>query len=174
MKPEDISSKSCLLSSLGGYMTEVHYGHKLGKEGELRLGCTAAIFDETREKVLLTRRADNGLWCLPGGLMNSGESVTETCIREVYEETGLEIQVTRLVGIYSNPDQLVVYPDGNKAFIVAIHFEADILEGIPRLSEKTTEVGFFSLDEIEFFSFLGHHKERIYDSLQDRKAAIIR
>jgi len=155
-------------------MTQVLYGERLGKQGVLRLGCSAAIFDEAREKILLTRRADNGLWCLPGGLMNPGESVTEACIREVQEETGLRVGIKRLVGVYSNPDQLVVYPDGNKAFLVVLHFEAGILAGIPGLSDETLEVGFYSMDELGSFAFLGQHKERIYDSLQTRKKALIR
>lgn len=87
--------------------TQVLYGERFGKQGELRVGCSATIFDEKREKVLLTRRADNGRWCLPGGRMESGESAAEACEREVLEETGLTVRVTRLVGVYSNPDQLV-------------------------------------------------------------------
>ncbi len=154
-------------------MTKVLYGERLGKEGELRVGCSAAIFDETREKILLTRRTDNGLWCLPGGLLNPGESVMEACLREVREETGLEVGIKRLVGVYSNPDQLVVYPDGNKAFLVVLHFEAEILSGIPQLSDETLEVGFFRVDQLDAFSFLGHHKERIFDSLPATRPALI-
>ncbi|MCB0119780.1 MAG: NUDIX domain-containing protein, partial [Anaerolineales bacterium] len=50
-------------------MSQVLYGPRLGKEGKVRVGCSAVIFDETRQKVLLTKRADNGRWCLPGGGM---------------------------------------------------------------------------------------------------------
>ncbi len=70
-------------------MTQVLYGERLGKNGELRIGCSATIFDKARQKVLLTRRLDNGLWCLPGGHMEAGKSVEECCVREVFEETGL-------------------------------------------------------------------------------------
>jgi 8-oxo-dGTP pyrophosphatase MutT (NUDIX family) len=94
-------------------MSQVLYGPRLGKEGKLRVGCSATIFDSKREKVLLTQRTDNGRWCLPGGMMESGESVAEACEREVWEETGLHVRITRLIGVYSDPDQLVVYPDGN-------------------------------------------------------------
>jgi ADP-ribose pyrophosphatase YjhB (NUDIX family) len=110
-------------------MTKVLYGERLGKNGELRIGCSATIFDASRQKVLLTRRADNGLWCLPGGHMEPGESLAECCAREVLEETGLGIRVTRLTGVYSNPDQLVVYPDGSQAHFVVMNFEAEILGG---------------------------------------------
>ncbi|HNB36321.1 MAG TPA: NUDIX domain-containing protein, partial [Anaerolineales bacterium] len=62
-------------------MTQVIYGPRLGKEGNIRVGCSAVIFDETRQKVLLTQRADNGRWCLPGGQLEAGESVAEACER---------------------------------------------------------------------------------------------
>ena len=71
-------------------MTQILYGERIGKQGKIRLGCSAAIFDE-HGRILLTRRADNGQWCLPGGGMESGESAAEACEREVLEETGLSL-----------------------------------------------------------------------------------
>ena len=130
-------------------MSQVVYGERFGKQGELRVGCSATIFDEKREKVLLTKRADNGRWCLPGGHMESGESAAEACEREVLEETGLKVRVKRLIGVYSDPDQLVIYRDGKKAFFVIMSFEADIIEGQLGLSDETTDVGYFSLAEME-------------------------
>ena len=154
-------------------MTKVFYGERLARQGKIRLGCSAAIFDE-RGRILLTRRADNGQWCLPGGRMESGESVAEACEREVWEETGLRVRVKRLIGVYSHPDQLVVYPDGKKAHIVALHFEAEIIGGEPGLSSETTDFGYFTLHEMEGLEFLGRHKERILDTLQMRPEALIK
>ncbi len=154
--------------------TEVRYGPRLGKEGRVRLGCSAVIFDETRRKVLLTRRSDNGLWCLPGGAVDPGETVAEACIREVREETGLEVQVVRLVGVYSNPDQLVVYPDGNKAFIVALSFEAQVTGGKLGLSDETTEVGYYTLEEMRGMAMIGQHPQRIEDAAANRTEPFVR
>ena len=154
-------------------MTQVLYGQRISKQGKLRLGCSASIFDE-QGRIFLTRRADNGQWCLPGGGMESGESVTEACEREVWEETSLRIQVKRLVGVYSHSDQLVVYPDGNKAHIVALHFEAEIISGQPSLSNETTDFGYFGIDEIQNLDFLGRHRERILDTLERRPEALIK
>ena len=106
--------------------------------------------------------------------MESGESVTEACEREVWEETGLRIRVKRLVGVYSHSDQLVVYPDGNKAHIVALHFEAEIISGEPVLSNETTDFGYFTLDKLQGMEFLGRHKERILDTLENRPEALIK
>jgi len=153
-------------------MTQVLYGPQLGKEGKLRLGCSTIIFDEKRGKVLLTQRADNGRWCLPGGGMDSGESVAQACEREVWEETGLRVRVTRLVSVYSNPDQLVIYPDGNKAFFVVLSFEAEIIGGELGLSDETTAFGYFSLEEMESMPMHARHKERVEDALLGGEALI--
>lgn len=145
-------------------MSQVLFGNRLGKQGQIRIGCSAVIFDSKREKVLLTQRTDNGLWCLPSGGMESGESVSEACEREVFEETGLKVKVKRLIGVYSNPDQLVIYNDGTKVFIVALSFEAEILEGELGLSDETTDFGYFSLQEMESMPMLGQHKIRVEDA----------
>src|SRR5688572_6669227 len=129
-------------------MSQVLFGPRLGKEGQIRIGCCAVIFDKTREKVLLTQRADNGRWCLPGGAMESGESAAEACEREVFEETSLRVKTKRLLGVYSNPDQLVIYNDGTKVFMVVLSFETEILDGELSLSSETTAFGYFSLQEM--------------------------
>lgn len=153
-------------------MAEILYGPRLGKEGQLRVGCSATIFDEKREKVLLTQRMDNGRWCLPGGHMESGESAAETCEREVLEETGLKVRAVRLLGVYSNPDQLVIYKDGNKAFFVVLNFEAQVLEGTLGLSDETTAFGWFSLAEMETMLIHANHKLRVEDALRGGDAAM--
>ncbi len=150
--------------------TKVHFGERIGRLGSLRIGCSAVIFDDQR-RVLLTRRADNGQWCLPGGAMEAGESAAETCRREVLEETGLQIRIRRLIGVYSNRDALIEYPDGNKAQIVVLNFEAEVTGGKPGLSEETTEIGYFTPEEIEGMDLLGHHKMRIRDALLQRDLA---
>ncbi len=146
-------------------MSKVLYGPRLGKEGALRVGCSAVIFDPSRQKVLLTKRTDNGRWCLPGGAMESGESAAEACEREVWEETGLKVRAKRLLGVYSNPDQLVIYSDGNKAFFVVLNFEVEVLEGSPGLSNETTDFGWFTLEEMEALPMHGQHKSRVEDAL---------
>ena len=146
-------------------MTQILYGPRLGKEGQLRVGCSAVIFDEKREKVLLTQRTDNRRWCLPGGHMEAGESAAEACEREVWEETGLKVRATRLLGVYSNPDQLVIYKDGNKAFFVVLNFEVQVLEGELGLSDETTAFGWFSLEEMETMPIHANHKIRVEDAL---------
>ncbi len=155
-------------------MSQILYGERLGRNGKLTIGCSAVIFDETRQKVLLTRRVDNGLWCLPGGGMKAGESVEECCIREVFEETGLRVKVKRLIGIYSNPDQLVIYPDGNQAHFVVMNFEAEVVGGELGLSNETSQAGYFTLAEMRSMPVHDRHTDRVVDALAGQAGAFIR
>ena len=146
-------------------MTEVFYGPRISKQGKIRLGCTAAVFDGSG-RILLTKRSDNGQWCLPGGAVDPGETVSEACVREVLEETGLQVRVKRLIGIYSHSDQLVVYPDGTKVQVVALHFEVEVTGGTAGLSDEVSDFGYFSVDEMEGLQFLGRHRERVLDTYE--------
>ena len=154
-------------------MTQILYGDRIGAQGKLRLGCSAAIFDESG-RVLLTKRRDNGQWCLPSGGVEPGESVAEACEREVLEETGLSVRVKRFVGVYSHPDQLTVYSETDKFQIVALHFEAEIVGGEVGLSDETSDFGYFTMVEIEDLEMLGRHKERIIDTLANQPGAFIK
>lgn len=155
-------------------MSKTIYGERVSKSGSILVGCSAVIFDETRQKVLLTRRADNGKWCLPSGQMEAGESAMETCIREVVEETGLSVQVKRLVGVYTNPHRLLEYPDGSRFHLVALNFETEIVGGELVTSNETIEFGYFSLPEIYGLDMLQVHVERIEDTFKGQSQAFMR
>ncbi len=154
--------------------TKVVYGDRIGRQGELRLGCSAILFDNERQAVLLTRRADNGQWCLPGGKIDPGESVAEGCVREFFEETGLLVRVVRLVGVYSNPNRLIVYPEGNKAQVVVLNFEVEKLGGEMALSTETTGIQFFTVAEALQMDLFHSHTEHIRDALVGMDKAFIR
>jgi len=153
-------------------MSTLKFGERIGRQGVLRPGASALIFDEARQKILLTRRTDNGRWCLPGGGMDPGESAAEACAREVLEETGLEVRVTKLVGIYTDPDLLVEYPDGNRVQPVAFSFEVEITGGELGLSDETTEFGWYTVAEIEAMDTVENHLPRIRDAVENRPEAV--
>lgn len=155
-------------------MAKVIHGERIAKKSELRAGSCAVIFDETRERILLTRRKDNGQWCLPGGGTHPGESVEETCIREVLEETGLQVRPTRLIGVYSSPDIVIEYGDGNRWQLVVMSFEVEITGGELGLSDETTEYGYFSRAEIESLNLMENQVVRIADAWKAQERAFVR
>jgi ADP-ribose pyrophosphatase YjhB (NUDIX family) len=154
-------------------LIKIVYDDRAGKLGTLALGCAAAIFDPARQKVLLVRRLDNGLWCLPGGHMEAGESVAEACAREVFEETGLHIQIGKLIGVYSDPHRRVDYPDGRRVQSVVLTFEAQPIGGELRHSNETSAYGWFSPAEIDTLELMDGHRARIADAFADQEAAFV-
>ncbi len=155
-------------------MTQILFGDRIGRQGKIRLGCSGVLFDESREKVLLTRRADNGHWCLPSGGVEPGESVAEACERETWEETGLLVSVERLTSVFSSPDRLVIYADGKQFQFIILNFKVKKVSGTLRLSDETTDFGFYSLPEIEAMEIFPHHKQFIFDTLAGQDATFIR
>ena len=106
--------------------------------------------------------------------MDPGEGAAETCIREVLEETGLEVRVTRLIGIYTSPDLVIEYSGGERIQPVAFSFEAEVIGGELGLSDETTEFGYFTVEEMDALDLMEHHKERIQDALQNRPITIVK
>jgi ADP-ribose pyrophosphatase YjhB (NUDIX family) len=72
----------------------------------------SAVVVDQAGRILLIRRSDNGLWAIPGGLMDIGEDIARTVRREVKEETGLDVEPEAIVGIYSNPRHVIEFPNG--------------------------------------------------------------
>lgn len=138
-----------------GY-TRHEYGERLGATAVLRIGAAAAVMDG--ERLLLTKRTDNGEWCLPGGAIEPGERPAEAAERETLEETGLSVRVTGLIGVYSNPDVVVVYPDGNRVQIVGVVFRAEAVGGEAGTSAEVSESGWFTAEEAARLTVIAGHR----------------
>jgi 8-oxo-dGTP pyrophosphatase MutT (NUDIX family) len=154
--------------------THIIVAPRAARQGQLRLGCSAVLFDATGMQVLLTRRADNGLWCLPGGKIDPGESVTESVEREFLEETGLRVKIKRLTGVYSDPDQLIVYPDNNKVHIIVLCFLVEFNSGKIGLSAETTDIRYFPIQEATQMDLFHNHAEHLRDTLSGKESAFIK
>ena len=141
-------------------------GERIAKNAQLQVGCAVVIFDDAREKVLLTQRTDNGQWCLPSGRMDPGESVSEAAVRETLEETGLEIDLIRLTGVYSTPHLILVYPGDTRVQTVSFTFEGKVTGGALGLSSETTAFGYFDREEMTQLDIIEHHIERIADAFK--------
>ncbi len=139
----------------------------------VRCSASAVIFDR-RGRLLLQQRADGGQWGLPGGSVEVGESVTDAVVREVREETGLDVMPRRLVGIYSEPAlQVIRYPDGNTWHYVTVCFECTVRGGELTTCDETLDLRYFELSRLPR-TLLPHHRIRIRDARARRATAFVR
>lgn len=128
----------------------------------------SAIVTDEQGHLLLIRRTDNNYWSIPGGGVNPGESVREAAAREVKEETGIDCRVAGLVGIYSDPNHVAAYDDGEVRQEFSICFTTRIIGGSIRTSSESSEVRFMPLDAISDLSIHPSIKLRIQHYLEKR------
>lgn len=131
----------------------------------LRVAASAVIVND-RGEVLLHRRSDDGTWAVPGGGIERGESAPQAAVREAREETGLEIEVVRLVGVYSRPDECTWrYEDGHVVQYVSVCFRCRVAGGVETLNDETLELRWFAPDALPD-SVRANHRRRIADALR--------
>ncbi len=117
--------------------------------------CVVVIHEN---QVLLTKRDDIHIWCLPSGVVDDGETVAEAAWRETLEESGVEVELTRLVGVYSRPAPV---PSGH-ALVFAARPVAGELRPQPG---EPLEVRYFSPSDLPAALAFGHRR-RIEDALR--------
>ena len=141
---------------------------------EIRPGVAVIIMDE-KGRVLLQKRADVGLWGIPSGHVEPGETVSEAAIREIKEETSLDIRIKKLIGVYSEPDsQIFTYPSGKTVHFITTYFLAEIIGGELRCnSPESIEIQFFEPNTLPK-DLLKMHPCWLRDALTNQKAAFIR
>lgn len=144
------------------------------KIDEIRPGVAVIIIDEN-QRVLLQRRSDVGLWGIPSGHVEAGETVAEAAIREIHEETNLHIRILKLIGVYSDPSsQVFKYPNGRTVHFITTCFLAEILEGELRCnSSESIDVKFFPITNIPS-GLLDMHPKWLEDALSNKNCAFIR
>lgn len=133
---------------------------KVGHDKIILIFAGGCIFNEKRE-VLLQKRGDSNKWGFPGGAIELGETPQMAAIRETKEETGLDVEVVRLIGIYT--DCNMEYPNGDKAQSICIAFELHRTGGeLACDKDETLELKYFSLDDIPEL-FCRQHEELLHD-----------
>lgn len=108
-----------------------------------------AIVQDARGRVLLIHKTDNDLWALPGGGHEVGESIAQTVVREVKEETGYDVEIVGLSGTYTNPRHVMAYEDGEVRQQFSIAFRARLVGGEARTSSESKRVEWVDIDETE-------------------------
>lgn len=113
-----------------------------------RLWPVVTVAVRSEERLLLIERADDGYWTMPGGMMDVGETFAQAAVREVREETGYEVEVTGVVGLYSDPAHVTSYDDGTVSQECSIVFRGVVTDGEATVSSESTQVRFVGAEEI--------------------------
>lgn len=143
-----------------------------------------AIIRDRKDRILLQKRSDYGNWGFPGGAMGPGESIEQTMKREVFEETGLEVNEYELYTVYSGPRMKYRYPDGNEVVFVMFIFnaKADLYGRIANdgktlifndINQESLKLEFKDIKEIEI-SQISTVQRPVFEDLKNNIHTILR
>jgi 8-oxo-dGTP pyrophosphatase MutT (NUDIX family) len=118
-------------------------------------------------RVLLQRRRDTGQWAIPMGKQEIGETVAECAIRETREETGVTVEVTGLLGIYSDPGHIVAYSDGEVRQEYEVILFGRPASGQPTVSDEASDVSWFTIAELDGLDIHPTQWRQLRDWLSD-------
>ena len=140
-----------------------YVGHR-----EIILNFSGGIVTNEKNEVLLQLRTDKQLWGLPGGAVEKGESVEQAAKREVIEETGLQVEVVSLLGIYSA--FFDTYPNGDKAQTITTMFTFKVIKGelVVGDTKETLNLKFFSQENLPEIANQ-QHKDAIQDFFSNKR-----
>ncbi|ROR91824.1 NUDIX hydrolase [Nocardioides aurantiacus] len=132
-----------------------------------------AIVQDEEGRVLLIHKTDNDLWALPGGGHEVGESIADTVIREVKEETGYDVEVDDLVGTYTDPGHVMAYEDGEVRQQFSIAFRAHVVGGGARTSSESRAVEWVAPGQVAELAMHPSMAMRLRHGLEDAPAPYI-
>lgn len=122
------------------------------------------VVTDDQDRVLLIRRSDNDNWALPGGAIDLGESLTQAAVRETKEESGIDCEITGLVGIYTDPKHVILYTsDGEARQEFSIVLTASAVAGEPTPSDESTEVHWIRRDDLNSLQMDQSMRRRVHD-----------
>ena len=124
--------------------------------------------------ILMIRRSDNENWAVPGGAIDLGESMTQAAIRETKEESGIDCEITGLVGIYTDPKHIILYTSNGEARQeFSILLTARPIGGTPTPSDESTEVRWVKPSEVTGYDMDRSMRMRIEHYLDRRAAPVL-
>jgi ADP-ribose pyrophosphatase YjhB (NUDIX family) len=132
------------------------------------------VVSNDASEILLIRRSDNGNWALPGGAIDLGESAAQAAVRETKEETGIDCEVTGLVGIYTDPRHIILYTSNGEARQeFSIVLTARPVGGEPTTSDESTEVRWIAPTDAQALAMDRSMRSRIDDYLNGNGSPVI-
>jgi ADP-ribose pyrophosphatase YjhB (NUDIX family) len=132
-----------------------------------------AAIEDDQGRILLVHKTDNDLWALPGGGHDIGESIRDTVVREVKEETGYDVEVTAIVGTYTSPNHVMAYDDGEVRQQFSICFAARVVGGERRTSSESKEVEWVAAERIADLGMHPSMRLRLQHYLEHRRSPFI-
>ncbi|GAA4545949.1 NUDIX hydrolase [Amycolatopsis samaneae] len=132
-------------------MTRVDYYNDPNAPAANSIAVAVSVFIQDDEgRILMIRRTDNDLYSIPGGQLELGETLAEAAVREVREETGIECEVTGVIGLYSDPQHVIAYDDGEVRQEFSICFRGRVMSGKLRTSTESSEVFWITPKSLDF------------------------
>ncbi|WP_116199564.1 NUDIX hydrolase [Amycolatopsis circi] len=128
----------------------------------------SAFIQDDEGRILMIRRTDNDLYSIPGGQLELGETLAEAAVREVREETGIECEVTGVIGLYSDPKHVIAYDDGEVRQEFSICFRAERTGGTPKTSNESSEVDWIPENKISTLNIHPTIRLRLKHSFEQR------
>jgi ADP-ribose pyrophosphatase YjhB (NUDIX family) len=126
------------------------------------------------DEILMIRRTDNDNWAVPGGAIDLGESVAQAAVRETREESGIECEITGIVGIYSDPNHVLLYTsNGEVRQEFSIVLTARPLSGQPTPSSESSEVRWVPVSEVRDYTMDRSMRIRINDYLAHNESPVV-
>lgn len=143
--------------------TDYFHAENMPVANSMRPAAAVAIIDN--EKILMLKRTDNGKWTMPGGTMELDESLVNCAVREVKEETGLEVLVKEVIGTYTDPDIRIEYSDGEVRREFTIVYYGVTTNGNVNIDEESSTYAWIPLAEVINYPMADSQKKRIQDVL---------
>jgi len=129
----------------------------------------SVIARDEADRILLIHRTDNDLWTIPGGAMEPGESVRQAAVRETKEESGYDVEITGQVGIYTDPNHIVAYSDGEVRSQFSICLTGNVIGGQAQTSSESSEVVWQPLDQLDALNIHSSIRLRITHMLDSSR-----
>ena len=115
----------------------------------LEVPSVSVVVRDTGGRVLLGLHSNGGKWVTPGGAVEPLETPADAAVRETWEETGILVELSGILGVYGGPEFLVRYPNGDQASYLIVVFEACAVGGALRADgDEILEVGYFDADAV--------------------------
>ena len=144
------------------------YDPEAPKPNSIRPAAAVALFDPSGN-ILLLRRKDNDKWTMPGGTLDFAESLTHCAVREVREETGLQIRITGLIGTYTDPHILIAYSDGEVRQEFTFVYAAEIESGKLKIDDESKQAAWVPLSSAVELPLAESQWRRLKDVMEYQK-----